>query len=113
MSRGPPVSLYHGSEEVEIRLWGRRRLLILERLIPIARSFDLYLLGNGMPAFVVVDLGPMSFTLGLSGWTANDWSRAGQFDLLAPRKRIGADTREKVLTALAARWLADELCPRD
>jgi hypothetical protein len=103
-----PRALYHGSEEVEIRLWGRRRLLILERLIPIARSFDLYLLGNGMPAFVVVDLGPMSFTLGLSGWTANDWSRAGQFDLLAPRKRIGADTREKVLTALAARWLADE-----
>jgi len=103
-----PRAVYHGGEDVEIRMWGRRRLLILERLIPIARSFDLYLLGNGMPAFVVADLGPMSFTLGLSGWTANDWSRTGQFDLLAPRKRIGKDTREKVFAALAARWLADE-----
>lgn len=103
-----PRALYHGGEEVEIRMWGRRRLLILERLIPIARSFDLYLLGNGMPAFVVVDLGPMSFTLGLSGWTANDWSRAGQFDLLAPRKKISTHTREKVFAALAARWMADE-----
>jgi len=103
-----PRAVYHGGEEVEIRMWGRRRLLILERLIPIARSFDLYLLGNGMPAFVVADLGPMSFTLGLSGWTANDWSRAGQFDLLAPRRRIGQETREKVFSALSSRWLANE-----
>ncbi len=102
-----PRAIYHGNEAVEIRMWGRRRLLILERLIPIARSFELYLLGNGMPAFIVADLGPMTFTLGLSGWTANDWSRAGQFDLLAPRKRIGQDSREKVFNALSSRWLAD------
>lgn len=102
-----PRAIYHGDEALEIRMWGRRRLLILERLIPIARSFELYLLGNGMPAFIVADLGPMTFTLGLSGWTANDWSRAGQFDLLAPRKRIGVDSREKVFSALSSRWLAD------
>ncbi|MEO1494642.1 MAG: SWIM zinc finger family protein [Pseudomonadota bacterium] len=103
-----PRAVYHGEEEIEIRLWGRRRLMILERLVPIARSFDLYLLGSGLPAFVVADLGPMTFTLGLSGWTANDWSRAGQFDLLAPRKRISADSRERVFAALSANWLGDE-----
>ena len=103
-----PRAIYHGDEPDEIRLWGRRRLTILERLIPIARSFDFYLLGTGLPAFVVADLGPMTFTLGLSGWTANDWSRAGQFDLLAPRARIGMDSRERVFSALAARWVADE-----
>ena len=62
-------------EAQEIRVWGRRRLHVLERLIPIAKKFTVYLLGNGMPSFYVADLGPMSFTLGLSGWTANDWSR--------------------------------------
>lgn len=102
-----PRAVYHGDEEVEIRLWGRRRLMILERLIPIARSFDFYLLGSGLPAFVVADLGPMKFTLGLSGWTANDWSRAGQFDLLAPRKRISTDSRTRIFNALSTRWLGN------
>ena len=35
----------------EIRIWGRRRLLILERLIPVARSFRVELMGTGMPSF--------------------------------------------------------------
>ncbi len=102
-----PRAEYFGDEETEIRLWGRRRLLILERLIPLAKSFDFYLLGTGLPCFVIADLGPMKFTLGLSGWTANDWSRAGQFDLLAPRRRTSSDVREKVFGALQHRWLGD------
>lgn len=102
-----PRAEYLGDEETEIRLWGRRRLLILERLIPLARSFDFYLLGTGLPCFVIADLGPMKFTLGLSGWTANDWSRAGQFDLLAPRRRTSSDVREKVFSTLQQRWLGD------
>lgn len=100
-----PRAVYEGSEETEIRLWGRRRLLILERLIPLARSFDFYLLGSGLPCFIVADLGPMKFTLGLSGWTANDWSRAGQFDLLAPRRQTSTDTRERVFNVLQQNWL--------
>ena len=102
-----PRAVYHGDEEVEVRLWGRRRLMILERLIPIAKSFEFYLLGSGLPSFVVADLGPMKFTLGLSGWTANDWSRAGQFDLLAPRKRISTDSRTKVFDSISKLWLGD------
>ncbi|MFV0294789.1 MAG: SWIM zinc finger domain-containing protein [Hyphomicrobiaceae bacterium] len=100
-----PRAVHHGAGEHEVRLWGRRRLLILERLVPLARAFDFYLLGSGLPSFVVADLGPMKFTLGLSGWTANDWSRAGQFDLLAPRRRTSAAVRERVYEALARRWL--------
>jgi len=102
-----PRAVYSGSEELEIRLWGRRRLLILERLVPLARSFEFHLLGTGLPCFVVVDLGPMKFTLGLSGWTANDWSRAGQFDLLAPRSRTSSDVRERVFRTIKQRWLGD------
>ena len=100
-----PRAHYHGGIETEIRLWGRRRLLILERLISLAKSFDFYLLGSGLPSFVVANLGAMKFTLGLSGWTANDWSRAGQFDLLAPRRRTSTDMRERVFEALRTRWL--------
>ncbi len=89
--------------EREIRVWGRRRIHILERLIPIARSFTVHLLGTGMPSFYVADLGDMSFTLGLSGWTANDWSSAGNFDLLAPRADVDEFTKRRVFEGLRER----------
>jgi hypothetical protein len=97
-------SIYSGPEKREIRVWGRRRLHILERLIPVARHFTLHLLGDGMPSFYVADLGDMSFTLGLSGWTANDWSRLGNFDLLAPRSQVDEFTLRRVYAALAETW---------
>jgi len=99
-------SIYEGGTAEEIRIWGRRRLLALERLVPLARGFSVHLMGSGMPSFWIADLPGMRFTLGLSGWTANDWSRAGQFDLLAPRGEVDADSKEKVYTALARRWFA-------
>jgi hypothetical protein len=97
-------SIYSGPEQRVIRVWGRRRLHILERLIPVAKSFTLHLLGDGMPSFYVADLGDMSFTLGLSGWTANDWSRLGNFDLLAPRGSVDEFTLRRVHAALAENW---------
>jgi hypothetical protein len=68
-------SIYKGSAAAEIRLWGRRRLAILARALPLAKSVRLHLLGTGLPSFAVVDYGGLRFTLGLSGWTANDWGR--------------------------------------
>lgn len=99
-------SIYRGGTAEDIRIWGRRRLLLLERLIPLAHGFTVHLMGNGMPSFWIADLPGMRFTLGLSGWIANDWSRAGQFDLLAPRGDVADDTKARVWTALAARWFA-------
>jgi hypothetical protein len=100
-----PRSIYEGDEGTEIRVWGRRRLYILERLIPVARRFTVYLLGKGMPSFYLADLGDMTFTLGLSGWTTNDWSSAGNFDLLAPRKVVDDATRQRVFAALKESWV--------
>lgn len=97
-------SIYHGDDAQEIRVWGRRRLLMLERLVPLAKSFTLHLLGTGLPSFYVADLGNMWFTLGLSGWTANDWSTAGNFDLMAPRADVDRFTRQRVFKALAESW---------
>jgi len=97
-------SIYRGKNEDEIRLWGRRRLHILERLIPIAKKVTVHLLGTGMPSFYVADLGDMSFTLGLSGWTANDWSKAGNFDLMASRGEVDTYTKQKVFNSLKEKW---------
>ncbi len=109
-SRSP----YHGTSEKEIRIWGRRRLLILERLIPVTKKFTVNLLGTGLPSFFIADMGDMNFTLGLSGWTKNDWSRAGNFDLLAPRAEIDLFTKAKVFEALKETWFAtaDELAQK-
>jgi len=99
-----PRSIYQGSEPNSIRVWGRRRIHTLERLIPVAKKFTVHLLGNGLPSFYVADLGYMSFTLGLSGWTANDWSRAGNFDLMAPRADVDELTKRCVFDELKNKW---------
>jgi hypothetical protein len=107
-------SFYHGKDAAEIRVWGRRRIHILERLIPVAHKFTVHLLGTGLPSFYVADLGNMSFTLGLSGWTANDWASAGNFDLMAPRADVDDFTKRRVFDALKYRWAdtADALADR-
>jgi hypothetical protein len=102
-----PRSLYTGPTAQEIRVWGRRRLHILERLIPVANRFTVHLLGTGMPSFYVADLGEMYFTLGLSGWTANDWSNAGNFDLLAPRADVDDYTKQMVFASLKRSWFRE------
>ena len=108
-------SVYTGSSRQEIRTWGRRRLLVLERLIPVARKFTVHLCGTGLPSFYVADLGDMNFTLGLSGWTSNDWSHAGNFDLLAPRMVVDDAFKQQVFAVMqkdflgTARQVADKL----
>ena len=101
-----PRASYQGDTREEIRIWGRRRIHILERLIPIARRFELHLLGTGMPSFFVAHMDDMTFTLGLSGWTANDWSRIGNFDLMAPRAQVDDITKGRVFQALKKTWFA-------
>lgn len=100
-----PRSPYNGNEKKEIRVWGRRRLMLLERLIPVTKKIKVVLLGTGLPSFYVADLGDMNFTLGLSGWTTNDWSRLGNFDLLAPRTEVDSMTMQKVFLGLKTKWV--------
>lgn len=107
-------SIYTGQEAQTIRIWGRRRLMILERLIPITQNFKVVLLGSGLPSFFMADMGDMTFTLGLSGWTANDWSRAGNFDLMAPRGNVDNSTKLQIFNALKENWFesSDSLAKR-
>jgi hypothetical protein len=68
---------YAGPKAETIRVWGRDRLLTLARTLPIADGASVFLLGTGLPSFWSVRMGPMRFLLGLSGWTANDWTSGG------------------------------------
>ncbi|WFO16649.1 hypothetical protein M601_002230 [Cellulophaga baltica 4] len=102
-------SIYTGNEAKEIRVWGRRRIQLLERLLPITGKFTVHLLGTGMPSFYIAHLAnDMYFTLGLSGWTANDWSQATQLDLLAPRGKVPATTMQSIYLELRKDWLNTE-----
>lgn len=77
-------TVYDGPATEPIRIWGARRLLTLARVLPLAERFDVYLLGTGLPSFWVAHVGEMKLTLGLSGWTTNDWTRGSALELLAP-----------------------------
>ncbi len=84
-----PVATYEGPKPVTVRTWGRDRLRTLARMIPACRTIDVYLAGFGLPSIYVLDLGPLRFTLGLSGWTDNDWAAGtAKFDLLARRLAV-------------------------
>lgn len=82
---------WEGAKPLSIRTWGRDRLRTLARLIPTCQRIDVYLAGFGLPSVYVLDLGPLTFTLALSGWTDNDWTGgAAKFDLLSRRLNVSA-----------------------
>jgi len=76
-------SVYTGEKNREEKIWGRRRWLILERLIPLARAFKIRLLGFGMPQFITADLGDMYLTVGFTSWSANDWVKGTAFNIMS------------------------------
>lgn len=104
VSRG---TRYHGPPGEPVRIWGTRRLVVLARTLPLAEQFDVYLLGTGLPSFWVARMGEMRLTLGLSGWTTNDWTRGSALDLLAPPVEPSRALIGRVADLLRARRTAD------
>jgi len=104
----------HEGKPQTIRTWGRDRLRVLTRLLPAARSIDVYLAGLGLPTIYVADLGPMKFTLALSGWTDNDWTGGAKFDLLTRRLTVTPDELSRTYASLreTRRLTAGELAKR-
>ena len=64
------------------RVWGRRRLRLIEGLLPFAESVDIYLKGRALPSFYAVKLPGMTFLLGLTGWSESGYTSTGGFDLM-------------------------------
>lgn len=95
---------YQGRSAVVIRVWGRRRLLLLRRFLPIVDTVEVHLLGSGLPSFWVLRAGPLTLTLGMSGFTDANWAQAVSFDLLLPRRKAPSPDAPRVIDALHARW---------
>ncbi len=95
--------VYDGDYTGDVRIWGRRRLLVLESLMPTADKVQARLLGTGMPSYWTVFQKSHRFDLGLSGWTQNDWSRAARFDLLASTGAVSEGDFAQAASALETR----------
>jgi hypothetical protein len=96
---------YPGHKAEVIRTWGRDRLQVLARLLPLLDGADVYLLGTGLPSFWSIRMGEMRFLLGLSGWTKNDWTGASALDQLAPP----AEPSNELLGEIAATFRSKPL----
>lgn len=94
-----------------VRVWGRRRLMLLQRWLPFAEQVEIHLLGSGLPSFWVLKGQGYSFTLGMTGFTAGSWAQALHFDLLLPRAGSRSPEQDKLAAELAKRYVAtaDEL----
>lgn len=73
---------YTGKRARVVRVWGRRRLSMLQGFLPYAEDISVHLMGNGLPSFWVLSNQVMSFTLGMTGFTSSNWSQALNMDLL-------------------------------
>jgi len=71
------------AEKRVIRTWGRRRLKLLEPVLPYADQVEIYLKGRALPHFYRVEMSGASFLLGLSGWSENKFSSSGGLSLLS------------------------------
>ena len=99
---------YKGRTPALVRIWGRRRLSLLRRLLPFVETVDIHLLGSGLPSFYVLRAGPITLTLGLTGFTSANWSQSVGFDQLLPRDRHEdiKTTHAAVLKQLGEVWVA-------
>lgn len=80
----PLVGCTHGyTEPKTTRVWGRRRLALLEGLLPFADGVDVYLEGRALPSFYAVHLPGMTFVLGTTGFSASSFTGTGGFAALA------------------------------
>jgi hypothetical protein len=84
--RGSPAQSGRDGTE-EIKIWGRRRLFALARVLPLSERIEVRLLGSGLPSIWIAHLGEMRFVLALSGWTENDWTSGSNLDMLAGTSR--------------------------
>jgi len=92
------------TERKTTRVWGRRRLRLIEGLLPFAESVDIYLKGRALPSFYAVKLPGMTFLLGLTGWSGSGFTSTGGFDLLADAAAANDDMLEPAIGLLRQRY---------
>lgn len=98
--------VYKGTVARAVRVWGRRRLMLIRRLLPFTEQIEVHLLGSGLPSFWIFRAPTFTFTLGITGFTAANWSQAVSFDLLLPRETETIAPVEMMVTYLRTKWRA-------
>ena len=108
-------SSYAGEVEREVRVWGRRRLLLMKDILPDASSVRIDLIDSGMPSFWTFNVDNIELQVGLSGWTNLDWASRARFAAFMPvgnvaeHQLIRAAALLKKHNTLSAESLATEL----
>ncbi len=75
---------YEGKDAQVVRIWGRRRLMLLQRILPFLDKVEVCLIGSGMPCFWIFHCGPATLTLGMTGYIASNWSQTVHLDVMLP-----------------------------
>lgn len=82
-------------EPKSTRLWGRRRLSLLEPLLPFAERVEVQLKGRAMPSFYVLRLPGIDFTLSITGWSGKGFSTGDELALLTSDQEPNVADLEK------------------
>ncbi len=94
---------YKESTSTTVRVWGRRRLSVLQEILIGATKVKVRLLGNGMPSFWTVIKDGVELTVGLSGWTSNDWASKAKFSSFIPTSGLDESKLPIALSLITAR----------
>ncbi|CAN2189390.1 Zinc finger, SWIM-type [Candidatus Nanopelagicaceae bacterium] len=91
---------YSGAGAIEVKVWGRRRLAVLKEILVGADRVKVHLLGSGMPSFWTVAKDDIELTVGLSGWTSNDWASKAKFSAFIPTANVNQEMIPSALESL-------------
>lgn len=94
---------YQESTSTTVRVWGRRRLSVLQEILIGATKVKVRLLGNGMPSFWTVIKDGVELTVGLSGWTSNDWASKAKFSSFIPTSGLDESKLPIALSFITAK----------
>jgi hypothetical protein len=94
---------YQESTSTTVRVWGRRRLSVLQEILIGATKVKVRLLGNGMPSFWTVVKDGVELTVGLSGWTSNDWASKAKFSSFIPTSSLDESKLPIALSFITAK----------
>jgi hypothetical protein len=91
---------YEGETTETIRIWGRRRLAVLKDILVGADRVKVHFLGSGMPSFWTVLKDEIELTIGLSGWSSNDWASKAKFSAFIPTSNVDESQIPRALEVL-------------
>ena len=107
--------LYTGEENRKIKVWGRRRLRVLSNLLSIVPELKVRLIDSGMPSFWSIEIEDVVLTIGISGWTSQDWAGRARFSAITPASDLSPNIIEnasillKKKNALSVHELTDKI----